>query len=90
MATKTVYIELTEEQKEKLSPLFEEVTFHSETDPVMLLAQIQIAFNDAVASCRIVNNEKSKKIQAVFSEKLVGKMVGYKDAKKRLAKARAK
>ena len=90
MATKTVYIELTEEQKEKLSPLFNEVTRHSETDPVILLAQIHFTFLDAVASCRIVNHEKSLKIQAVFSEKLVGKLVGYKDVEKRLAKARAK
>ena len=86
---KTVYIELTEEQKEKLSQLFNEVTRHSETDPVMLLAQIHITFNDAVAACRTVDHEKSLKIQAVFGEKLVGKTVGYKDAEKRLAKARA-
>ena len=86
---KTVYIELTEEQKEKLFPLFDEVTRHSETDPVMLLAQIHITFNDAVAACRTVDYEKSLKIQAVFDEKLVGKLVGYKDAEKRLAKARA-
>ena len=55
----------------------------------MLLAQIHKAGWDAVAACRIVDHKKSSKIQAVFSEKLVGKKVGYKGAEKRLAKARA-
>ena len=92
MATKTVYIELTEEQKEKLFPLFDKLA--REGDPeektVMLLAQIHTTGRDAVAACRIIDHEKSLKIQAVFSEKLVGKTVGYKGAEKRLAKARAK
>ena len=86
---KTVYIELTEEQKEKLSPLFDEVAKNSTVEKsVMLLAQIHISGWGATAVCRIVSHEKSKKIQAVFGEKLVGKIADGKDAEKALVKAR--
>lgn len=85
----SVYIELTDEQKEKLFPLFDEVAKHSDTDPVLLLSQIHIVGRDAVAVCRIVDHEKSLKIQAVFGEKWVGKIVNFKGAHSRLLKARA-
>lgn len=85
---KKVYIELTDAQKEKLSPLFDEVLKASPTDnPVMLLAQIHIAGLDAVASCGIIPNGMAKKIQAAMNIKTVGKTVGDSHARKLLAKA---
>ena len=86
---KKVYIELTEEQKEKLYPLFDAVMIGKDKNkPVMLLSQIHITGRDAVATCGIIDYETSLKLQAVFSEKSVGKTVGDAHAKKALAKAR--
>lgn len=85
---KSVYIELTDEQIKKLLPLFDEVEKHSDTDPVMLLAQISATNSAAVAFCRIVDHEKSLKIQAVFGKKYIGEQIGYDQTKRALAKAR--
>lgn len=86
---KMIYIELTEKQKEKLSPLLDEVAKNSTVEKcVMLLAQIHISGWDATAVCRIVSHEKSKKIQAVFGEKQVGKIADGEHAEKALVKAR--
>ena len=86
---KKVYIELTDDQKKKLFPLFDDVMEHAYLDPVMLLAQIHITGADAVAVCTTVPNDKSLKIQALYGEKFVGKMAGDKCAKANLKKARA-
>lgn len=88
---KTVYIELTEEQKEKLEPLFDAVTDGSEKKKqVILMAQIHVSGRDAVAVCRIIDHEKSAKIQEVLNPKIVGKIVGYVHTQKALDKARAR
>lgn len=86
---KSIYIELTDEQKEKLSPLFSEVVKHSDTKPVMLLSQIYFDFFDAVAVCRIIDNEKSLKIQSIFGDKKVGKIAKLSRVEQALKKARA-
>ena len=87
---KTVYIELTEEQKEKLFPLFDGLMKANEKGEVaLLLAQIHLTGCDAVANCRLIDSETSTRIQAAFNPKVVGKIVGEKHAKKSLAKARS-
>lgn len=87
--TSNVCIELTDEQKEKLLPLFGEVMRADQKGkPVILLAQIHIVFNDAVASCKIVNHKTSLKVQAAFGKKHVGKSTTYNHVVKCLMKAR--
>jgi len=84
-----VYIELTKEQKEKLSPLFDEV-HRNYQNPVMLLSQIWFVqeSGDAVAICGIIPNKSAIRIQEAMNAKKIGKPVGESHAKKLLAKAR--
>ena len=82
------YIELTDDQIEKLTPLFNQVDRHSNGKPVMLLAQILMVNGSAVAVCGIISHAKSLKIQEAMSTKSVGKVIDYKQAITRLQKAR--
>ena len=88
MKIKKVYIELTDEQKEKLKPLFDIVLDATVIDkPVMLLAQIHFSGRRAAAICGIIDNATSLKVQEAIKPKSVGIMADDKFARSIIKKA---
>ncbi len=89
-ANKKVYIELTEEQKNKLSGLFEEVAKATYYDkPIMLLSQIyQTNDGEVVAICNVLTHEESILLQKILSPDSVGEYVGHDYAVEALEKSR--
>lgn len=88
--TKKYYIELTDEQKERLFPLFDKVAQEYEKGtPGMLIAQIHYTGRDAVAVCAFVEFETAKKLSLAIKGK-EPKTVTEKHALNALKKARTK
>ena len=87
---KSVYIELTDEQKKKLQPQIKALRKANNTGELALfLAQIHVTNEgDAVAVCRVLNEPVAKRVQIAINPKYAGQTVGQEHAKKQLAKAR--
>lgn len=72
-----VVISLTDEQILKLEDLFYEVEEASlEDKPIMLLAQLSVTYDGAIAICGTISHEKSLEIQSVFNKR--GQISDYK------------
>ncbi len=87
---KSVYIELTDEQKKKLQPLTNALRrANKKGELAVFLAQIHVTNEgDAVAVCRVLDEPVAKRVQIAISPKYAGQTVGQEYAKKQLAKAR--
>ena len=84
-----VYIELTDEQREKLFPLFDQVMAANEIlSPGILMAQIHYTGKDAVAICAFIENKTAIEVIKVIKPENAGKLVGEKYTKDALKKAR--
>lgn len=89
MKMKKVYIELTEEQKQKLIPLHDALMrSNSKGEPSMILAQVLFTGWDVVAVVGEMPYAKALKLQKVLGD-TKSKMMTDKMAQRRLAKARA-
>lgn len=89
MKTKTVCIELTESQKNKLFEIREKLRASNlRGKPGMVLGQVLFTGSDSVVVVGIVPNEKAKAIQAALGS-TKSKMMTDKMTRRRLEKARA-
>ena len=87
---KTVYIELTEEQKQKLIPIHDALMqSNAKGKPSMILAQVLFTGWDVVAVVGEIKYDKALKLQAALGD-TKSKMMTRKIAERRLAKARTK
>lgn len=87
---KKVYIELTDEQKEKLFPIQDAlIKSNQRGKPSMIIAQVLFTGRDAVAVVGEISYENSLKIQEALKPSAKGKMMTDKMTQRQLAKARA-
>jgi len=87
---KKVYIELTEEQKQKLAPIHNALMqSQSNGKPSMIIAQVLFVGWDVVAVVGEIKHDKALILQQAVGE-TKSKMMTRKMSERRLAKARTK
>ncbi len=87
---KKVYIELTDEQKEKLFPIQDALMeTNRRGKPGMVIAQVLFTGRDAVAVVGIISDEKAERVRLALSKNPPKRLMTDKMTRRRLEKARA-